>query len=79
MAQTGEFPEFETDEATFNAMLEQAEPVQLVPPPACVTVPSAARDAVTFRRGLPLSVGDTASTVVGSAVEQNRVRPRSIH
>lgn len=44
MAESDEFAEFETDEATFDAMLEQAEPAELVPRPACVTVLSAARD-----------------------------------
>lgn len=42
MADSNEFAEFDTDDATFDAMLEQAEPVQLVPPPVRVTLLSAA-------------------------------------
>lgn len=34
MVENDEFAEFETDEATFDAMLEQAKPVELVPRPA---------------------------------------------
>lgn len=75
MAESDEFAEFETDEGTFDAMLEQAE---LVPPPTCVTVLSAARDAVTFRQGLPLSIGNTASTTVGWPVQQSPIRPHHI-
>ena len=78
MAKSDEFAEFETDEATFDAMLEQAELAELVPPPTCVTVLSAARDAVTFRRGLPVSIGNTASTTVGWPAQQSTIRPHPI-
>jgi hypothetical protein len=78
MAESDEFAEFETDEATFDAMLEQAEPAELVPPPACVTVLSAVRDAVTFRHGLPLSIGNTASTAVSGPIQQSPIRPHPI-
>ncbi len=78
MAESDEFAEFETDEETFDAMLEQAELAELVPPPTCVTVLSAARDAVTFRQGLPLSIGNTASTTVGWPVQQSPIRPHPI-
>jgi hypothetical protein len=78
MAESDEFAEFETDEATFDAMLEQAEPAELVPPPACVTVLSAVRDAVTFRQGLPLSIGNTASTAVSGPIQQSPIRPHPI-
>jgi hypothetical protein len=79
MAESDEFAEFETGEATFDAMLEQAEPAELVPHPTRVTVLSAARDAITFREGLPLSIGNAASTVVGWPIQQSPIRPRPIH
>ncbi len=79
MADSGEFAEFETDQVTFDAMLEQAEPAELVGPPTCVTVLSAARDTVTFRRGLPLSVDNTASTAVGWPIQRSPIRPYPIH
>lgn len=59
MASSDEFAEFETDEATFDAIMERAEPAELVPVPTPLTVLSATRDVVTFRRGLPASVGDS--------------------
>ncbi|MGH3864882.1 MAG: hypothetical protein ACRDQ4_01875 [Pseudonocardiaceae bacterium] len=78
MAKSDGFAEFETDEATFNAMLEQAEPAELVPRPAFVTM-WGARDAITFRQGLPLSIGNTASTVEGWPIQQSPIRPRPLH
>lgn len=74
MADNDEFAEFETDEATFDAMLERAEPAELVPPPAFITVLSAARDTVTFQRGLPVSVGDSSSTRTGLPIRQSPAR-----
>lgn len=75
MADSDEFAEFETDEATFDAMLERAEPAELVDPPTRVTVLSAAaRDAFTFRTGLPVSISNPASTGVRCPIRQGPVR-----
>lgn len=74
MAESDEFAEFETDEATFDAMLEQAEPAELVDPPANVTLASVARDVVRIRPGLPISVPDPTSTVAGRLVRQTGPR-----
>lgn len=78
MPEDDEFAEFETDEATFDAMLEQAEPAELVAPPVCVTLLSAARDAFTFRQGLPLSLGNTTSMAMGGTVQQSQIQPAPI-
>lgn len=69
-----EFAEFDTDEAAFDAMLARAEPAELVAPPRRVTVLSAARDAVTFLQGLPISIGDASSTSLGRRTEQGPQR-----
>jgi hypothetical protein len=79
MAESDEFAEFETDEATFDAMLEQAKQAELVPRPGWFTLLSPARDTITFRQGLPLSIGNTASTVVGWPIQQSPIRPRPLH
>lgn len=68
-----EFAEFETDEATFDAMMAEAEPAILVRPPAGVTtVLSAAQDVVMFARGLPVTVSVETSAAV-SVVQQSPV------
>lgn len=63
MADSEEFAEFETDEATFDAMMEEAEPVDLISPPGRVVVLSAARDVITFANGLPVTINAATSTV----------------
>lgn len=79
MAGSDEFAEFDTDEAAFDAMLEHAEPVELVPPPAHVTVLSAAQDAVRFREGLPVSIDNPDITGATQAIHRGPVRrPRAI-
>lgn len=73
-----EFAEFETDEATFDAMMAEAQPAILVPPPdRVITVLSAARDVVMFAPGLPVAVG-VATSVAVSAVQQGPIRVQPI-
>jgi hypothetical protein len=69
-----EFAEFDTDEAAFDEMLARAEPAELVAPPRRVTVLSAAHDAVTFLQGLPITIGNAASTSLGWRTEQSPQR-----
>lgn len=63
-----EFAEFETDEATFDAMLDRAEPAELVAPPA--------RVSVTVSRGVQITMGDSASTRAGRSRLESRARRR---
>lgn len=77
MADSDEFAEFETDEATFDAMLEEAEPAQLVPPPTRVTLLSPAQDVITFARGLPVSI-NSASSVAAWESHLNSIRVQPI-
>jgi hypothetical protein len=73
-----EFAEFETDEATFDAMMAEGEPAVLVPPPAHVTtVLSAARDVVTFARGLPVTIS-VATSAAASEIQQSQIRVQPI-
>lgn len=69
-----EFAEFDTDEPAFDAMMARAEPAELVAPLRRVTVFSAARDAVTFLQGLPITIGDASSTGLGRRAEQSPQR-----
>jgi len=74
-----EFAEFETDEATFDAMMAEAEPAELVPPPARVTtVLSPAQDVVTFARGLPVTIGVATTTGAASEIQQSPIRAQPI-
>ena len=68
MADSDEFAEFDTDEASFDAMMREAEPAELTDRRQLVTVRSLANDAVTFAVGLQVSVGNATAT--GSAPEQ---------
>lgn len=73
-----EFAEFETDEATFDAMLEEAEPAVLVPPPSrFITVLSAAQDVVTFARGLPVTI-NVATNAAATEIQQGQIRTQPI-
>lgn len=73
-----EFAEFETDEATFDAMMAEAEPAELVPPPARVTtVLSPARDVVTFAHGLPVTISVATSAATGE-IQQETIRVQPI-
>lgn len=74
MPDSDEFAEFETDEATFDAMMAEAEPAELVPPPArMTTVLSPARDVVTFAHGLPVTIGVATSADAGE-IQQGPIR-----
>lgn len=77
MANSNEFAEFETDEATFDAMLEAAEPAELFPPPAHVTVLSAARDTITFAHGLPVTIS-AATSAAAWGIQQSPIRVQPI-
>jgi hypothetical protein len=71
-----EFAEFETDEATFDAMMAEAEPAILVPPPARVaTVLSAAHDVIKFAHGLPVTV---ATTVAAPGIQHGSIRVQPV-
>jgi hypothetical protein len=74
MADSDEFAEFDTDEATFDAMLAQAEPADLVDPPADVTSASTARDTIRFAPGLPISLSQATATLAGRRIRESRPR-----
>jgi hypothetical protein len=48
-----EFAEFETDEATFDAMMAEAEPAELVPAPTPTTVTIEQTDDAVFTLTVP--------------------------
>ncbi|HET8642148.1 MAG TPA: hypothetical protein VFM37_09425 [Pseudonocardiaceae bacterium] len=75
MANSGEFAEFDTDEAAFDAMLAQAEPAELVDPPADVTSASTARDNIRFAPGLPIFIPEPTATLAGRGLT-SRARRR---
>jgi hypothetical protein len=78
MPDSDEFAEFETDEATFDAMMAEAEPAELVPPPARITtVLSPARDVVTFAHGLPVMIGVATSADAGE-IRQSPIQVQPI-
>lgn len=72
MADSDEFAEFDTDEATFDDMLAQAEPAELVDPPVGLTMGTV--HDIRIPPGLPISVHDPAATVAGRLVRQSRRR-----
>jgi len=74
MAESDEFAEFDTDGATFEAMLEQAEPAELVDPPADVTQASTARDTIRVPPGIPISLPASTLTVAGRRIRESRAR-----
>lgn len=76
MANSGEFAEFDTDEAAFDAMLAHAEPAELVDPPADVTSASTARDSISFAPNLPVYIPEPTATLAGRALASRaRLRP----
>lgn len=71
-----EFAEFETDEATFDAMMAEAEPAELVPAPV-TTMLSPAQDVVTFANGLPVTIS-VATTVAAPVTQQSPIRVQPV-
>lgn len=63
-----EFAEFDTDETTFDAMLDDAEPAELIAAPARVTV--------TVGEGVPVTLGDSVLTSAGRRRLDGQARRR---
>jgi hypothetical protein len=78
-----EFAEFDTDEATFDAMMAESERVELVEHPAGTTVVVEQGDQVVFRltvpSGGPLSVATSTVSVGGEAVGREAGRLAAHH